>query len=628
MRRRNFLATAFLVVLLLALPAAAVFQTRWLNAASEAEADRMQRELGNAVRQIRAELAFEFASIATLLPPKVDNSSEDTPVDVDGLARVFELSQTFPSFLAAWRDRSRFPGLIDEVVYLGLGDEAATYRYDAQTEQFTLITEPNDASSDEWLHRTVAATQAGVPYRQQESDPLTLVVPLNRIAERIHVTPEATRLKAEETSYLLIHLDRVCLATEVVPELAADYLGPRADHYTIAVVDYDTEELVWSNTDLDFAALIGENAPPADESMSISTWPMLSFGVIGQMGMDPQPAVANEVNARVREPIVQQWLSLRRRSDGGLSRDDVIDGSSMWVGSPSGLTVLVRHSAGSIEKAARVERNRNLLVSFTVLGLLAATAISFYLLFRRANRLREREHEFVTTVTHELRTPVAAIHAVADNLAEGIVTRPDQVKEYGKAMLDEGRRLRTMIDKVLLYAGLQGGSQAGRLSEIKLDELVARTCAQIPELNRDNLTIRIEPRLPSFRGDSTAIESVIRNLVSNAAKHNDTSTTISLNVRAEHGSAVATVGGRFSLVIEVMDNGRGIPRRELRRVREPFFRGAQSQADQVPGSGLGLSLVKRIADTYGGSLTVQSTPGQGAAVIVRLPVEHGERSGA
>ncbi len=628
MRRRNFLATASLVVLLLALPAAAVFQTRWLNAASEAEADRMQRELGNALRQIRAELAFEFASIATLLPPKVDDSSEATPVDVDQPSRIFELSQTFPSFLAAWRDRSRFPGLIDEVVYLRLGDGAAIYRYDAQTEQFTPTTEPNDAFSDEWLHRTVAATQVGLPYRQQESDPLTLVIPLNRIAERVHVTPEATRLKVEETGYLLIHLDRVCLATEVVPELAADYLGPRADDYTIAVVDYHTEELIWSNTDLDFGTLTDEDAPPADEIMSMSTWPMLSFGVITQMGMDPQLEIANEVSARVQEPIVQQWLSLRRRSDGGLSRDDVNDGSSMRVGSPGGLTVLVRHSAGSIERAARVERNRNLLVSFTVLGLLAATAISFYLLFRRANRLREREHEFVTTVTHELRTPVAAIHAVADNLAEGIITRPDQVREYGKAMLDEGRRLRTMIDKVLLYAGLQGGSQAGRLLEIELDELVARTCAQIPELNRDNLTIRIEPRLPSFRGDPTAIESVIRNLVSNAAKHNDPSTTISLNVRAEHGSAVAMAGRRFSLVIEVIDNGRGIPRRELHRVREPFFRGAQSQADQVPGSGLGLSLVKRIADTYGGSLTVQSTPGRGATVIVRLPFEHGERGGA
>ena len=616
MRRRNLLATLFLVVLLLAIPAAAAMQTVWLNAASEAEADRMQRVLGNTMRQIRAEFAFEFASIATLLPPKVDDQVEATPVDLD------DLSRTYPSFLAAWRDRSRFPGLIDEIVYLGyrddaVGDEAAIYRYDPDTEQFTPIGELDGrlhgGSSDEWLGETVAVIQDGLPYRQRGADPLTLVIPLNRSVDRV-----------ADTGYLLIHLDRDYLATVVVPELAAGYLGAGADDYTIAVVDCDTEELIWSNGDLDFAAYTGEDLPQADEIMSISTGPMLSFGVISQMGMDAQLEVANEVIARVEEPLVQQWMSLRGRGDIGITRGDEIDGSPPWQESPSGLTVLVRHTAGSIETAARIERNRNLLVSYTVLALLAATAISFYLLFRRANRLREREHEFVATVTHELRTPVAAIHAVADNLAEGIVTRPDQVKEYGKAMLDEGRRLRTMIDQVLLYAGLQGNSRARPLTEITLDEQVARACSQTPELSLDHLVVRVEPRLPAFRGDPVAIESIIRNLVSNAAKHNDESTTISLNVRGDHGSGPMVAGGRFSLVIEVTDDGRGIPRRELHRVREPFFRGAQSQADQVPGSGLGLSLVKRIVDTYGGSLTVNSTPGQGTTVIVRLPCERGE----
>ncbi|MBU8913222.1 MAG: HAMP domain-containing histidine kinase [Spirochaetales bacterium] len=616
MRRRNLLATLFLVVLLLAFPAAAAIQTVWLNAASEAEADRMQRALGNAMRQIRAEFAFEFASIATLLPPKVDDQAGAAPIDLD------DLSRTYPSFLAAWRDRSRFPGLIDEIIYLGhregaTGDEAAIYRYDPETEQFTPIIESRgelgDGPSDKWLRETVAVTQDGLLYRQRGADPLTLVIPLNRGVDRV-----------VDTGYLLIHLDRVYLATVVVPELASGYLGAGADDYTISVVDCDTEELLWSNGDLDFAAHAAEDLPQVDEIMSISTGPMLSFGVISQMGMDVQLEVANEVTARVQEPLVQQWMSLRGRGEVGIPRGDEIDGSPPWLESPSGLTVLVRHSVGSIGTAARIERNRNLLVSYTVLGLLAATAISFYLLFRRANRLREKEHEFVATVTHELRTPVAAIHAVADNLAEGIVTRPDQIKDYGKAMLDEGRRLRTMIDQVLLYAGLQGGSRVGSLTEINVDEQVARACSQIPELNRDRLTIRAEPRLPSFRGDPIAIESIIRNLVSNAAKHNDESTTISLNVRGDHGSDPIAVGGRFSLVIEVTDNGRGIPRRELHRVREPFFRGAQSQADQVPGSGLGLSLVKRIVDTYGGSLTVNSTSGQGTTVIVRLPCERGE----
>lgn len=628
-RRRNVLATAFLVVLLLALPAAAVIQTSWLNAASEAETHSTQRALGNAIRQMRAELAFEFASIATLLPPKVEDRSESAPVDNDEIPRILELSRTFPSFFAAWFDRSRFPDLIDEIVYLGpadaaTGEAAAIYRYDPQTEQFTPIAEMNEA----WLGQTVASTLSGLSYREEGPDPLTLVIPLNGGVNRVFGTPEATWAGSDETGHLLIHLDRAYLATVVVPGLAADYFGTGADDYTIAVVDYDTEELIWSNIELDFAAFTDEKLPHFDETMSLSTWPALSFGVISQVGADGRPGVAGDVIARVQEPLVQQWLSFRHRGDVGVPRDEQTYGFPPWLGVPSGLTVLVRHSAGSIETAARIERNRNLLVSYAVLGLLAVTVISFYLLFRRANRLREREHEFVATVTHELRTPVAAIHAVADNLAEGIVTRPDQVKEYGKVMLDEGRRLRTMIDQVLLYAGLQGGSHARRLTEINLDELVARTCARIPELSRDHLTIMIEPQLPRFSGDPTAVEAVIRNLVSNSAKHNDPTTRISLSLRADHRSGAMAAGGKFGLVIEVSDNGRGIPRRELRRVREPFFRGAQSQADQIPGSGLGLSLVKRIADTYRGSLTVTSTPGHGTTVSVRLPFERGGGDGS
>ncbi|MEE8440860.1 MAG: HAMP domain-containing sensor histidine kinase [Spirochaetia bacterium] len=613
-RKRNYLATAFLAVLLLALPVAAVIQTRWLNAASEAEADRMQHALGNMIRQIRAELAFELATIVTLLPPTLHNS---VPVT------IAELSRTFPSFLAAWRDRSRFPELINEIAYVEPGQDGAVYRYNSETGQFLLVVE-----LDDWLNRAIPGTRSPLPNGGHGPDPLTMAIPLNSIVDPVRRTQDATLPGRSKTGFLLIHLDRDYLATAVVPELAVGYLGAGAGDYTIAVVDNATEELIWSNKEIDYAAFTDGDVLRTDEILSISTRPVLNFGAVSQVAADAGTEVANDVIARIQGPLVQHWLSLRRRGDFENLREDDFDGLRAWTGSPTGLTVLVRHNAGSIKTAARIERNRNLFVSFSILGLLAATTISFYLLFQRANRLREREHEFVATVTHELRTPVAAIHAAADNLAEGIITRPDQVKEYGKAMLHEGRRLRTMIDQVLLYAGMQGSSEARRLTEIKLDELVARTCSQIPELSRDHLIIRIEPQLPGFRGDPIAIESIIRNLVSNAAKHNDESTTISLKVGADHGSPVVAVGGRFSLVIEVTDTGRGIPRRELHRVREPFYRGAQSQADQVPGSGLGLSLVAGIADTYGGSLTVSSPSGGGTTVTVRLPFERGEGNGS
>jgi len=279
MRRRNFLATAILVVLLLALPAAAVVQTRWLNAASESEAARMQRDLTNAIRQIRGELAFELASIATLLPPIVDSSPNATPVAVDEFTRIPELTRAFPSYLAVWRDRSRFPDLIDQIIYLAPGDDAPLYQYDQRTEQFVPILETDDRSAGEWLSRTVESTRVGLLNRGQGPDPLTLMIPLNRIVDRVSVTQEATRLRISETDYLLIHFDRTYLATVVVPELATNYLGAGVDDYIIAVVDFDTEEVIWSNSDLDVDLFADDDPRQVDESMAISSWPMLSFGL-------------------------------------------------------------------------------------------------------------------------------------------------------------------------------------------------------------------------------------------------------------------------------------------------------------------------------------------------------------
>ncbi len=283
-----------------------------------------------------------------------------------------------------------------------------------------------------------------------------------------------------------------------------------------------------------------------------------------------------------------------------------------------GLEIHIWHSAGGIRAAATATRNRNLIISYVVLGLLGGAAVTYFLLFRRASRLREREREFVASVTHELRTPVAAMQATADNLAEGVVSDPEQVRRYGASLLGESRRLRTMIDQVLLYSRLQSGNGVRSRTSIDVPEFVSTCCDRIGSAARDRLIIRTEPHLPRFRGDPIAIESIITNLVTNALKHNADTTTVTLAV----GSARDRK--RLSLVIAVRDNGRGIPRRELGRVREPFFRGAESQANQVAGSGLGLSLVERIVDSFGGSMEIQSAAGQGTRVTVRLPFEGGE----
>jgi signal transduction histidine kinase len=438
---------------------------------------------------------------------------------------------------------------------------------------------------------------------------LVMSIPLDRAFPR-----SAGQATQPGAGYLLMELDELYLATTVLPDLVDNYLG--TGEYHVSIVRGSAETPVWSYPDgssPEYEYLTRDNA---DEVILVSLFPGAAADPVPARA-DPATWASGEILRRLQDPLVQQWLGFRYRRERELSLGSDVTRPD------GGLSILVRHSSGSIGAAVRVGLNRNLGISYAALAVLAGAAIVYHAMFRRANRQRIREHEFVATVTHELRTPVAAIHAVADNLADGIVTESAQVRSYGDALLDEGKRLRDLIDQVLLYAGLQREGGKPHRSHVRVQELVNRACSRVPEIQPDRLTVHFESAAPVFRGDPVAVESVLSNLLSNAFKHNPQSTFVTLDVRTVPGPIRRSSGQGVILEITVSDDGRGISRSELRRVREPFFRGAQTQADQVPGSGLGLSLVRRIATVCRGTLEITSSPGKGTTAVVLLRFESG-----
>jgi signal transduction histidine kinase len=283
----------------------------------------------------------------------------------------------------------------------------------------------------------------------------------------------------------------------------------------------------------------------------------------------------------------------------------------------SGLWVLrVRHRAGSLEVLVRQVRLRNLAVASGLLLLILATALMLVRFSRRAQRLAELEMNFVAGVSHELRTPLTVIHTAAFNLRGKLAQQPEQVEKYGALIQRESAKLAGLVEQVLRFAG--AGRVASKLEPIDVPSLVERSLP--PEGETEGLTIdkQIPPELPAVMTDPEAAVLALRNLIENAVKHGTAGD-------GWIGIAASSVPSRdgFAVEISISDHGPGIPANELDHVFQPFFRGKHAIAEQIHGTGLGLSLVKKMVEAQGGSVRVESEAGRGAAFFIRLPAAAG-----
>jgi signal transduction histidine kinase len=249
------------------------------------------------------------------------------------------------------------------------------------------------------------------------------------------------------------------------------------------------------------------------------------------------------------------------------------------------------------------------LVSFSVIGLLVVSLAVVFTSARRARRLALQQTAFVAGVSHELRTPLAVIRSAAENLADGLVVEPERVRRYGELVVKEGRRLSHLVEQAIDFAALEPGARPVADETYDLAPLVDELTAQA---RRAEVTGRIVGPLPALRGDAKATRQVIVSLVENAQKHApDSPVAISVEPIAWRG--------RPAVRIEVADRGGGIEAADLPHVFEPFYRGRRAQHGQVPGSGLGLSIVKRLVEQQRGAISVRSTPGRGTTFVVCLP---------
>ncbi len=385
----------------------------------------------------------------------------------------------------------------------------------------------------------------------------------------------------------IVLLDRDYITHELLPGLAARYFagGGELDYFVVVTRRRDPGGVVY-RSDPEAAA---REAPDATASLFEVRFDEIPGGRLGVYA----PSLLNR--RPPREP--RRFAARGRRRDFGA-----------WE-------VGVTHRAGSLETLVARARRRNLAISFGSLLLLGTSAVMIVLSCQRARRLAAQRVEFVAGVSHELRTPVAVVCSAGENLADGLVRDPAEVRLYGRTIRDEGRRLADMVEQVLDFAGISARDRRPLREAVDVAGLVRDVlAASSPAIGER--AVRVETHLPpglAVNGDPAALRRAVQNLVLNAVKYGGEARWLSVSAEA------AGAARRRVVRLTVADRGLGVPREEERRIFEPFYRGRAAREAGIAGSGLGLSLVRHIAEAHGGAVEVRSGEGEGSAFTLVLP---------
>lgn len=246
---------------------------------------------------------------------------------------------------------------------------------------------------------------------------------------------------------------------------------------------------------------------------------------------------------------------------------------------------------------------------------LSVTLFGGYLLWRDVNRemrIAALRSQFVSSVSHELKTPLTAIRMFAETLQLDRVDATTRA-EYLDTIVNETERLTRLLNNVLDFSKIEEGRKAYRRETASLADIVrvaARAMTYPLEQHGFVLRVEVDESLPPLDVDADALEQAILNLLTNAMKYSGSGRTIDLRlVRA----------GREA-IISVRDEGIGIPLADQARIFEKFHRISTPENQRIPGTGLGLTLVDHIVKAHDGSVQVDSAPGRGSVFSIHLPL--------
>jgi signal transduction histidine kinase len=266
------------------------------------------------------------------------------------------------------------------------------------------------------------------------------------------------------------------------------------------------------------------------------------------------------------------------------------------------------------ERIPRSDGRKTLTIMLIVLAIIVLMGLfAIYRSVRAIVDLSERRSQFVSSVTHELKTPLTNIRMYIEMLEQGIAVNPEREQEYFRILDSEGVRLSRLINNVLELSKLEKNQRSINLQTGTFEEVTAETKAVMAEkLKQEGFTLTLMPgRLRPFQYDREVMIQVLMNLIENSMKFGKSATEREIGIR--------TVQEPDGVKIMVSDTGPGIPRHALKKIFDDFYRVDNSLTRTTRGTGIGLALVKKFVHLMGGTVTAADNEGPGCTITIRLP---------
>ena len=591
-----------LVALLVAL---GVLQYRWQNQISESQREKMHK--------MAQEEAGRFAEDFN---KQIQNAYFNFQVGAeDWRARNY---RPFVERYEFWQSKTDYPELINGFYFFDAAGNQKPLRYDKAAKTFAPV---------DWTPelRDLFDRSNQKTFHAIYEDIYTLVLPQHEVPPRIGRATFRTsrgepdvklRIPAptEEPKtfgYLAIKLDPAVIRDKLLPDLAAKNF-PDSDFY-LSVTDRNNASIFQTGqvSAADASSGLFELSPSdvyffANRDIANSLAEKRQ-NVIVDSSVESHTMTRAAVNGR-SEGTVKFEIKRSDRPKTEIFTTKLDDRGGHW-------TLSAQHSAGSIDTFIAKNKNRNLAMGYGILGLLGLAVAAIIFSTQRARQFAQRQVDFVSSVSHEFRTPLAVIYSAGENLADGVANDAAQTSKYGELIKSEGRKLSAMVEQILEFAGANSRKRTYKFQLWPVAQIVddaIRQCGPLLESQNVDLEIDVDADLPVINADPEALSRAIQNLVANSIKYRNGNSW--MRVSASNGDG--------TVKITVEDRGIGISKGDLRQVFEPFFRSKEVVDAQIHGNGLGLAIVKQIAEAHCGRVMAESEPGQGSKFTIELPVEN------